>query len=107
MAAGFLGVGNTLKSGQNNYDAKKCMPGFDLLQGREFHRRQLEQYRESYLRLDPATFPSDLANTSRILEFLIERKLKMFPDDTRQIVSARAVIVGTKYRIEVASATLH
>ena len=37
---------------------------------------------------------------------LSERKLKMFPDDHRQIVSARVVMVGNAFRIEVASATL-
>jgi len=40
------------------------------------------------------------------MESLIERKLQMFPDDKRQIVSARVVMVGKDYRIEVASATL-
>ena len=40
------------------------------------------------------------------METLIERKLKMFPDDQRQIVSAKVVMVGDKFRIEVASATL-
>jgi hypothetical protein len=40
------------------------------------------------------------------MELLIERKLKMFPDDHRQIVSARVVMVGNDYRIEVVSATL-
>ena len=38
------------------------------------------------------------------MESLIERKLKMFPDDMRQIVSSRVVKVGNDYRIEVASA---
>jgi hypothetical protein len=49
---------------------------------------------------------SDLANILKDMELLIERKLKMFPDDKRQIVSARVVMVGKDYRIEVASATL-
>jgi len=40
------------------------------------------------------------------MESLIERKLKMFPDDRRQIVSVRVVMVGNAYRIEVAAATL-
>lgn len=35
----------------------------------------------------------------------MERKLEMFPDDKRQIVSATVVMVGNDYRIEVASAT--
>ena len=50
--------------------------------------------------------PSDLANILKDMELLIERKLKMFPDDKRQIVSARVVKAGTNYRVEVASATL-
>ena len=33
-------------------------------------------------------------------------KLEMFPLDQRQIVSAKVVMVGDDYRIEVASATL-
>ena len=41
------------------------------------------------------------------METLIERKLKLFPNDRRQIVDARVVMVGTGFRIEVASATLH
>jgi hypothetical protein len=40
------------------------------------------------------------------MESLIARKLKMFPDDHRQIASAKVVMVGNAYRIEVASATL-
>ena len=72
----------------------------------EVRRRQLEQYKEGYLRFNPATSPSDLANILKDMETLIERKLKMFPDDKRQIVSARVVMVGNAYRIEVASATL-
>jgi hypothetical protein len=39
------------------------------------------------------------------MELLIERKLKMFPDDKRQIVSARVVKVGDVFRIEFVSAT--
>ena len=40
------------------------------------------------------------------MESLIERKLEMFPDDQRQVVSAKVVMVGKDYRIEVASAKL-
>ena len=72
----------------------------------EVRQRQLEQYKEGYLRFNPATSPSDLAKILKDMESLIERKLKLFPDDKRQIVSARVVMVGNVYRIEVASATL-
>ena len=72
----------------------------------EIRQQQLEQYVEGYLRFNPATSPTDLANIVKDMESLIERKLKMFPDDHRQIVSAKVVMVGNDYRIEVASATL-
>jgi hypothetical protein len=72
----------------------------------EHRRRQLEQYAEGYLRSNPATPPSDLANILKDMETLIERKLKMFPDDHRQIVDARVVRLGTAFRIEIESATL-
>jgi hypothetical protein len=72
----------------------------------EVRQRQLEQYKEGYLRFNPATSPGNLANILKDMELLIERKLKMFPDDKRQIVSARVVKVGNVYRIEVASVTL-
>ena len=48
----------------------------------------------------------DLAKIRKDMESLIERKLEMFPDDHRQIVSAKVVMVGKDYRIEVASATM-
>jgi len=105
MAAGFLGVGDTLGERQNRLNAActawnmACCPP-------ESRQRQLEQYKEGYLRFNPATSPSDLANILKDMESLIERKLKLFPDDKRQIVSARVVRVGKDYRIEVASATL-
>ena len=105
MAAGFLGVGDTMAERQNRLNAAcsawnmACCPP-------EVRQRQLEQYKEGYLRFNPATSPGDLANILKDMELLIERKLTMFPDDKRQIVSARVVKVGNVYRIEVASATL-
>jgi hypothetical protein len=72
----------------------------------EVRQYQLEEYRKGYLRFNPATSPTALANILKDMESLIERKLKMFPEDQRQIVSAKVVMVGNKYRIEVASAKL-
>ena len=105
MAAGFLGVGDTIGERQNRLTAA-CSAWNMACGSPEVRRRQLEQYKEGYLRFNPATSPTDLANILKDLETLIERKLKMFPDDKRQIVSARVVMVGNAYRIEVASATL-
>jgi hypothetical protein len=106
MAAGFLGVGDTLEERQNRLNAA-CAVWNMACRSPEVRQRQLEQYRESYLGFNPATSPSDLADILKDMESLIERKLRMFPDDKRQIIDARAVNVGTQYRIEVASLTLH
>ena len=103
MAAGFLWVGNTLEERQNRLNAA-CSAWNMACRSPEVRQYQLEEYRKGYLRFNPATSPTALANIVKDMESLIERKLKMFPEDTRQIVSAGAVIVGTKYRIEVASA---
>ena len=105
MAAGFLGVGDTIGERQNRLNAA-CSAWNMACGSPEVRRRQLEQYKEGYRRFNPATSPGDLANILKDMELLIERKLKMFPDDKRQIVSARVVKVGNVYRIEVASATL-
>ena len=105
MAAGFLGVGDTIGERQNRLNAA-CTAWNMACGSPEVRQRQLEQYKEGYLRFNPGTSPSDLANILKDMELLIERKLKMFPDDKRQIVSARVVKVGNVYRIEVASATL-
>jgi len=105
MAAGFLGVGDTIGERQNRLNAA-CSAWNMACGSPEVRQRQLEQYKEGYLRFNPATSPGDLANILKDMELLIERKLKMFPDDKRQIVSARVVKVGNVYRIEVASVTL-
>ena len=105
MAAGFLWVGDTLGERQNRLNAA-CSAWNMACGSPEVRQRQLEQYKEGYLRFNPATSPGDLDNIIKDMELLIERKLKMFPDDKRQIVSARVVMVGKDYRIEVASATL-
>jgi hypothetical protein len=105
MAAGFLGVGDTIGERQNRLNAA-CTAWNMACGSPEVRQRQLEQYRAEYLRFNPATSPSDLANILKDMESLIERKLKMFPNDQRQIVSARVLKTENAYRIEVASATL-
>lgn len=106
MAAGFLGVGDTMGERQNRLNAA-CSAWNMACGSPEVRRKQLEQYREGYLRFNPGTPPSELANIVKDMETLIERKLQMFPDDHRQIISARVVKAETGYRIEVASATVH
>lgn len=105
VAAGFLGVGDTIGERQNRLNAA-CNAWNMACGSPDVRQRQLDQYRAGYLRFNPATSPSDLDNIIKDIETLIERKLKMFPDDKRQIVSAKVVMVGDSFRIEVASATL-
>jgi hypothetical protein len=105
MAKGFISVGDTIGERQNRLNA--ACNAWNLACGSpEVRQRQLKQYAESYMRFNPATSPDDLANMLKDIELLIERKLKMFPEDRRQIVSAMVVLVGTNYRIELVSATL-
>jgi hypothetical protein len=105
MGAGFVGVGNTIGERQNRLNAA-CTAWNMACVSPEVRQRQLDQYRESYLRSNPATSAADLSNILKDMELLIERKLKMFPDDHRQIVNARVIRVGKVYRIEIASASL-
>src|SRR5277367_5712907 len=90
MAAGFLRRGDSIEERQNRLNAA-CSAWNMACVSPEARKRQLDQYREGYLRFNPATSPSDLANIIKDMEALIERKLKVFPDDKRQIVSAKVV----------------
>ena len=105
MAGAFIGVGKTAEDKQSRLTAA-CSAWNMACGSPEVRQQQLEQYVEGYLRFNPATSPSDLAKIRKDMETLIERKLHMFPDDNRQIVGAKVVMVGTDYRIEVASANL-
>jgi len=105
MASYFIGVGKTAEEKQSRLTAV-CSAWNMACGSQEVRQRQLEQYVEGYQRFNPATSPDDLAKIRKDMESLIERKLQMFPDDQRQIVSAVVVMAGKDYRIEVASATL-
>ena len=69
----------------------------------ELRQQQLDEYIERYEQLGPAVSVSDLANIRTDLESLIKRKLQMFPDDLRQIVGSRILMLDDGFRIEVAS----
>lgn len=103
MAAGFISPGKTLAERQNRLIAV-CSAWNMACTSPENRRQQLQQYAENYRRFNPTITPDDLAKIVKDMETLIERKLRMFPDDHRQIVDARVVPVGADFRIEVASA---
>ena len=105
MAAPFISEGKTPEEKHHRLTAA-CSAWNMACGSPELRRQQLEQYVEGYRQNNPAISPSDLANIRKVMESLMERKLEMFPEDKRQIVSAKVVMVGKNYRIEVASATL-
>jgi hypothetical protein len=105
MAAGFISEGTTPE--EKHHRLAAASSAWNMACGSpEIRWQQLEQYVEGYRGNNPTTSPSDLANVRKFMESLMERKLELFPDDKRQIVSARIVMVGSAYRIEVESANL-
>jgi len=105
MAAHFISGGQTPEEKHHRLTAA-CSAWNMACGSPELQRQQLEQYIEGYQRFNPATSPADLAKIRKDMELLVERKLELFPEDKRQIVSAKVVMVGKDYRIEVASATV-
>src|ERR1700681_572767 len=83
MAAHFISVGKTAEEKQSRLTAA-CSAWNMACGSPEIRRQQLEQYVEGYLRFNPATSPSDLANIRSDMDSLIERKLQMFLEDQRQ-----------------------
>jgi hypothetical protein len=105
MAASFISGGKTPEEKHHRLTAA-CSAWNMACGSPELRRQQLEQYVEGYRQNNPAISPSDLANIRKVMESLMERKLEIFPEDKRQIVSARVVMVGKDYRIDVESANL-
>jgi hypothetical protein len=105
MAASFISGGKTLDEKESRLTAA-CSAWNMATRSPETRRHQLKRYVAEYRRFNPATSPSDVANVLKVMESLIEHKLEMFPEDKRQIVRSKIVMVGKNYRIEVASANL-
>ena len=105
MAANFISVGKTPEEKQHRLTAA-CSAWNMACGSPDVRLQQLEQYIQGYRRFNPAASPSELVKIQKDMESLIERKLQLFPDDHRQIVSAKVVMVGKDYRIEVSAATL-
>lgn len=105
MASNFISAGGTPKEKDARL-AAACSAWNMACMSPDLRCKQLDQYVEGYRQFNPAISPNDLACIRKDMESLIERKLQMFPEDQRQIVSAKVVMVGKDYRIEVASATV-
>ena len=105
MAAPFFSEGKTLEEKHHRLTAV-CSAWNMACGSPEVRRQQLEQYVEGHRQNNPALSPSDLASVRKVMESLMERKLELFPDDKRQVVTDKIVIIGKDYRIEVVSAAL-
>src|SRR5471030_627348 len=97
MAASFISGGRTSEEKHHRLTAA-CSAWNMACGSQEIQRQQLEQYVEGYRQNNPAASPNDLANIRKVMESLMKRKLELFPDDKRQIVSAEIVTVGKDYR---------
>jgi hypothetical protein len=105
VGAEFINVGTTLEDKHDRLTA--VCSAWNIANGsRDKQQYQLDQYFESTRKLRPQSAPEDLALMRRDMELLIERKLKLFKDDDRKIISAKVVPATTGYRIEVASTVL-
>ena len=105
MAANFISGGKTPEEKHHRLTA--ACSAWNMACGTpDIQRQQLEKYVQGYRQNNPAVSPSDLANILKVMQSLIERKLELFPEEKRQVVSAKVVMVGKDYRIEVASATV-
>jgi len=105
MASNFISIGKTPEEKQNRL-AAVCSAWNMALVSPKRRRRQLDQYIVEYRRFNPAVPPNDLAAIRKDMESLIQRKLRMFPHDRRQILGAQVVMAKDGYRIEVVSGNL-
>lgn len=105
FAGDFIHFGNTPEDRQNRLNAAGSAWNM-ACNTPELRKKHLDQYVRGYGNFNPKANADELAGIRKDMETLIERKLKMFPNDLRQIVGARIVKEGGKERIEAVAATL-
>jgi len=98
-------LGGTLEDRENCLNAE-CSAWNMACNMPELREKHLAQYVQRYGNFTPEADADDLANVRKDMETLIERKLKMFPDDLRQVIGARIISEGGKERVEAVAATL-
>jgi hypothetical protein len=105
FAGDFFSLGKTQEHKQSLLNAAcsawniACIPA-------ENRQKALDRYMSEYQRLNPQMDQAGCAHTLSDMEKLIEQKLKLFPEDLRQIVNARLVPMGDKDYIEAAALTI-
>lgn len=104
FAGDFIRVGGTAEDRHNRLNAA-CSAWNMACNTPELREKHLAHYVRGYKQFNPEADAGHLASIRKDMEALIARKLKMFPNDLRQIVAARIVSEGGKERIEAAAAT--
>jgi hypothetical protein len=105
FAGDFIRLGKTPEQKQN-YLNGACVAWNIASAPPERREKLVDEFLAEYKRHNPNTDEVALTAIRSDMEHLIEVKLKMFPGDLRQIVSARIFCSGNQDRIEVASARL-
>jgi hypothetical protein len=105
FAGDFIRLGETLEDRQNRLNAA-CSAWNMACNTSDLRKKHLDQYVRGYGKFNPDADAEHLANVRKDMEQLIEVKLTKFPNDLRQIVSARIMKAGNQERIEAAAARL-
>jgi len=99
FAGDFIRIGGTLEDRHNRLTAA-CSAWNMACNTPELRKKHLDHYVRGYGNFNPDANAEHLANVRKDMERLIETKLKMFPDDLRQVVQARIVSLQGGERIE-------
>lgn len=103
FAGDFIRLGKTLEDRQRRLTA--ASRAWNIANDSPAsHEKELGNFFQAYKQSNPRSNETDLAALRKDMETLIARKLKMFPDDKRQIVKAMIYRVGNKERFEVVAA---
>ena len=105
FAGDFIRLGTTPEAKQH-YLNGACVAWNIASAPPERRKKLVDHFLAEYKRHNPNTDDAALAAIRRDMEHLIDVKLKLFPRDVRQIVSARYLQTEGGGRIEVASARL-
>jgi len=101
-AGDYIGLGNTIEQKQSHLNAACSAWNISLLPVAK-RKEAIDQFIAQYKAINPDV--DDVENVRHDMELLIREKLRLYPDETKGIVSAEFVEEGDKERIIVASIT--
>jgi hypothetical protein len=105
FAGDFIRVGTTLPERQSRLNAASSAWNM-ACNTPELRKKHLDRYVQSYAEFNPTATAEELANLRKDMETLVGLKIKMFPNDLRQVLQARILSVNGKDRVEAVAARL-